>query len=101
MSELSPGEIDELLLAAAKVEIPKLEAEILRLKSLIQILVEAIEPFAEEAAEFSELIPDEAQFGFVWGTIDCHTDFTLGDLRRALSAKTKAEEILATRDKDA
>lgn len=65
--------------------------EITFLKKTISTLLDVMEPFAREAVEYSTLFPDETSFAFISDTVDVKTDFTLGDLRKLLSAYEDAK----------
>lgn len=78
-------------------ELSRRADDITRLKSVIQSLVEAVTPFAAGA----EIYEQDFLHNGVWGRLpdsdvvsDLDCVIKVGDLRRALEAKTKAEEAL-------
>jgi hypothetical protein len=77
---------------AIKMAIQRERSEITRLRSIIKDLMEAIEPFANGLAYIERMGPAMQEQYF--SSIACTGKFGENDLRCALAAKTKAEDVM-------
>lgn len=63
-----------------------------RLQASLDKAMEALKPFAEQAAEFARIVPDDQCLAIVIPGLDAQLDITVGDLRKARDARSEATQ---------